>query len=69
MNMRQIEIVDVPPQPQRQRAGVFQRLAPLPGKEDGGHVLIDDLLSQSDGNLPTPVSVGRGDQYLCPLGL
>src|ERR671930_1081003 len=64
MNMRKIEIVDVPLQPQRQRAGILQSFAPLPGEEDGVHVLIDDLLSQSDGKLPTPVSVGRGDQYL-----
>src|SRR5215471_12964454 len=69
MNMRKIEIFDVPLQPQRQRARIFQRLAPLPGKENGRRVLIYDLLAQRDGKLSTPIGVGCGDQYLNSLAL
>src|SRR5262245_23129357 len=47
VNMRQVEVLNIVFQPQREWPGIFQPLAPLPGEEDGSNAPVVNLLSQS----------------------
>src|SRR5215813_10798670 len=69
VNMRQVEILNIVFQPQREWSGIFKRLAPLPSEEDSSNTLIDNPLSQSHRYLTAPVGIGRGDQYFCSFFL